>query len=202
MNSRNNRGMIRTLIRDVAIFVLNTPIIGDLLKLSDSIVIGSVAGAYSSQNYELCLQYALHGLTRKRKKISGHDRWIWWQYMKYGMESAYKTYTCVDYEKLRDLALSGPAPEEEREVGETLVKLSALGYACKDKEGAVSLIKLAGKTDKSWGEPDFLLGWFNLPGDESVHYFKQAIEKDSSYKSKILNNERCTKYPDIIAQLN
>jgi len=143
--------MIRGVIRDVAIFLLNTPIIGDLLKQSDSVVMGSVGGAYFSRNYELCLQYALHGLTRKRKKITEHDRWIWWQYMKYGMESAYKIYTCADYEKLRDLALSGPAPEEGRENCETLVKLSALGYACKDEEGAVKLIKLAGKTDKSWG---------------------------------------------------
>ena len=195
--------MIRALIRDVAIFVLNTPIIGDLLKLSDTVVMGSVAGAYFSQNYELCLQFALHGLTRKRKKITEYKRWIWWQqYMKFGTDSAYEIYSCADYEKLRDLALGGPAPEEHREVAEILVKLSTLAYACKDKEGSVSLIKLAGKIDKSWGEPDFLLGWFNLPSDESVHYFNQAIEKDSSYKSKILNDKRCNKYPDITAQLD
>jgi hypothetical protein len=120
-------------------------------------------------------------LTRKRKKITEYKRWIWWQqYMKFGADSAYEIYSCADYEKLRDLALNGPTSEEEREVGEILVKLSALGYACKDKKGAVSLITLAGRTDKSWREPDFLLGWFNFPGDESVRHFKQAIEKDSS----------------------
>jgi hypothetical protein len=193
--------MIGTFIRSIFKFVLRVPVLGSLLKLSDTVVLGSMYGSYSIQNYEDALQYALHGLTRKRNKITEHTRWVWWEFMKYGIESAYKIYSCLDYEKLRDLVLVGPKPDEKREIAKALVKLSALGYSCKDKEGTLKLVELAGATDKTWGEPDYLMGWFSLPSEESVSYFKQAIEKDSSYKSRILNDKGCNKYPDLIAQL-
>jgi len=190
--------LVRTLFR----FVLNFPLIGNLLKKSDSLVLGAAYGSLLIQNYEESLQFALHGLTRKRKRFTDHTRWDWWEFMKLGIESAYKMYSCVDYEKLRDLILDGPEPDENREIAKLLIKLSALGYSCKDKKGTLKLVELAGATDKTWGEPDYLIGWFNLPSEDSVRYFKQAIEKDPSYKSKILNDNVCNKYPDIIALLN
>lgn len=196
--------MFSNIIRHVFKHLFHVPIISHLLKLSDNIMIGAIYGSFLSQNYEDSLQFSLYGLKRKRKNNNRHSHDTWWEFMKYAIKSALKVYKREYYEELRKLAINGPKPIEGREIAQSLIELSALGYSFRDKKDMsqlVELAELAGSADSSWGEPDFILGWYKLPNNEAILHFKKAINKDPSYKSRVMHDSTCNKYPEIIAQI-
>ncbi len=184
-------------LRSLFKFLLNMPVIGNLLKMSDSILLGAVYGTYLIEQYEESLNYAFYGLSRKRKKHGDNPNW---DIMDYAIKSATKLNRRSDYEKLYQLAIASPDSVEGREVGKIILRLAMWAHTFKDREGVVELVNLASHTDKTWGEPDFLMGWFNMPSDESINYFRQAIEKDESYKKRILNDTACNRHSNIIAE--
>lgn len=62
---------------------------------------------------------------------------------------------------------------------------------------------IASKADKTWGEPDFILGWQALvfgAGNAEEHLI-HAIEKDKRMLFRIANDDICKKYPHIIKKL-
>ena len=183
--------------------MFRVPLLGGWLKSVDSILLGYAHGSFVSGRYEECLDFCLRGLVKKRKKNDSHTRWLLMEYIKHSVNSALKLNREVDYIKLRDLILDFPREKllVGRELSELILKLSMWGYNFNDRDGILKLAKLAGGFDATWGEPDFLIGWFSLPDAESVCFFRKAIEKDASYKSRILNDGDCRKYPELLSEL-
>jgi len=188
------RKMVNKIIRDA---VRKIPLLNKLIKSSDAILLGYVAGLFSNRQYEECLEYAYHGLS----EFASKDHFVWWEFLRISVECGKKINKTSDYELLKNYALRGPKPIEGRKIAVTMLQLSKWGYDAGDFKGSIEFARMASVADENWGDPDFVIGWYLLPKQESIFYFKSAIKKDSELRNTILNNSTCKRYPEIIADL-
>lgn len=188
------------LIRLVIHIITHLPVIGKRLRTSTSYALGQIGGAYSFGDYRKCFELA-HSYLSEMKGAADTDKLIWWEVFRYATLSAAKLQGKSEYCHLGELLENGYDLINERIVAETLVKLSMLAFYFHDKVGMVKYAELAAHSDNSWGEPDFLLGWYQLPSDDSVSFLKKAIKKDKSYLDRIKTDAECLKYPELIEEI-
>jgi hypothetical protein len=106
-------------------------------------------------------------------------------------------------QQLIEYANSGIKPFEGYFVAYSFLEFSRWKYESQDYEEAVEYAEIASKADKTWAEPDFILGWygFSLNTGNPEEHLSRAIEKDRRILFRIANDDICKQYPHIISKL-
>lgn len=185
------------MMKFISYLLFCAPVIRDITLRSTSMVQGGAHGFYNAGNYKMALKLALVGLEKTKGMESKNDQWQWWEFMKLAIDTGIKLNNESDYEAVKQYALTDYSPSS-REVAKYYLRLSMLGFNFNDK-AIVDLAEMALKADESWGEPEFMLGWYMLKEniDAAISHFKKAIEKDASYKERIREDEVCNRYPQV-----
>ncbi len=178
--------------------LLSFPFSGKAIKSSDAYILGQLQLLFANNDYLECLSKSLDFLRKSKNK---GEPLLWWEFSSIAILSTAKLQNRDTYNELVALLTDHEIPSGKRSVAESLVKLSMLGYFFQDKEGMLKLAEQAKKADESWAEPEFLLGWYQLPSTGSATHLKNAINIDSEYLSRIRSDSTCLKYPEIIKQL-
>jgi len=178
--------------------LLSFPFLGKAIRSSDAYILGQLQSLFANNDYLECLSESLDYL---KKPNSKGDQLLWWEFASFAILSTAKLQDRDAYNELVILLADREIPSNKRSVAESLTKLSMLGYFFQDKEGMLKLAEQAKKADESWAEPEFLLGWYQLPSMDSVTHLKNAINIDSEYLSRIKSDSTCLKYPEVIEQL-
>jgi len=189
------------LIKFLISLILRIPVVGTKLKTSSSFVLGQIGFAFSSKDYRGCLDLIYASIEYEPPKIRSND-WIWWEIIRYSVLSAAKLKNANDYKHISDILSKNINPLKDRSVAETLIKLSQLAFYFQDLIGAKKYAMLSIEADEKWGEGEFLLGWYNLPTEESIEYFKSAINKDKKYLKRIQTDDKCLEYPEILKHVS
>ncbi len=168
---------------------------------------GRIFRCWEAQEYENATQIAIHALEKYRNKKSRFlpfmDHHHWWSFMKYGVDSA----KCIENEELREklieYANTGIEPFEGYDVAYSYLEFSRWKYHADSYEEAVKYAEVASRSDSTWAEPDFILGWYGLllsTGNAEEH-LGRAVEKDQRVLFRIANNSICKQYPHIVSKL-
>ena len=176
--------------------LLTLPILGKKIRNSEGFLYGQVHTLYNNKNYEKSLQLAIKGLISH-----GASSTLSYDLLKYAILSVANIKKREFYDDVKEIVLSNFATTTGREYAESVIKLSLLGHFFDDRVGMIELAKIASSMDETWGEADFLLGWYDLKDSHSIEYFRSAISKNIAYKERILNDPNCKKYPDILNAL-
>jgi len=186
------------MMKFISYLLFCAPVIRDIALRSTSMVQGGAHGFYNAENYKMALKLALVGLEKTKRMESKDDQWQWWEFMKLAIDAGVKLNNEPDYEAVKQYALTGDHTPSGREAAKYYLRLSMLGFNFNDKK-IVDLAEMALKSDESWGEPEFMLGWYMLKEDidAAIPHFKIAIEKDASYKERIREDEMCNRYPQV-----
>ncbi|MCU7801929.1 MAG: hypothetical protein KZQ96_01930 [Candidatus Thiodiazotropha sp. (ex Lucinoma borealis)] len=182
--------------------LLKIPILGNKIRSSDGYLLGQIQALFSMEDYLQCFQLAYQRLYENKTSSIEQDSHSYPDFVKYAVRSAAKLKDQSIYDEVKNIILSIGVKYYEREISESIIELSLLGYFFQDKDGMFNLAELASEIDKSWGEPYFLLGWYKLPNREAIPYFNDAISKDPLYRKRILEDSVCNKYPKIIAEID
>jgi len=183
------------------------PFIKSSIQESSGGLYGKIFRHRDNNDYELATEVALFALEKYRNKKSffledmiHHD---WWSFMQLGVEYATITDNQMHKNTLMDLANSGMEPFEGYNVAYSYLEFSKWSYQNDDNDTAVKYAEKASKADTTWGETDFILGWYALifGTDNAEAYLSKAIEKDQRYLLHIINNDICQQYPNIINNL-
>ncbi|MGD9170051.1 MAG: hypothetical protein PVI97_08325 [Candidatus Thiodiazotropha sp.] len=181
--------------------LLKIPILGSKIQSSDGYLLGQIQALFSIGDYKQCFQLTSQRLLADKKKPIEQDSYTYSEFIKYAVLSAAKLKNRSVYDEVKHILLNIGVRHYERDIAQSIVKLSLLGYFFQDKDGMSKLAKLASEIDEGWGEPYFLLGWYEVPNKAAIPYFNDAIAKDPSYRKRILEDSECNKYPEIITEL-
>jgi len=188
-------------------FISKIPFVKKYFQESIGGLHGNIFRHRDNNEYELSTEVALFALEKYRNKkslcLQDMIHHHWWSFMQLGVESATHTENQMHKDKLIDFANSGIEPFEGYNVAYSYLEFSKWSHLNNDTNTAIKYVKKALKADKTWGEPDFILGWYALlfGMDNAELYLSQAIEKDKGYLLHIINNDICQQHPNIINNL-
>ena len=140
---------------------------------------------------------------RKPTLIPQMHHHTWWTFMSHAVKSAKHIEQEDLKSRLIDFAESGIQPFDGYNVASAFLEFSRWEYRAGNHEKALEYAEIASNADDTWGEPDFLLGWFKLvlgkaDAEESL---SRAIEKDQRILFRVASNDVCKQYPGMIAKL-
>lgn len=168
---------------------------------------GSIFRYWDAKNYEKAAEIAIYALEKYRNRTSKlmpyMDHHNWWGFMKHGVDSARYVENDELRKKLIEYAEAGIEPYEGYDVAYSYLEFSRWMYQAEEYDSAVKYAEIASAADKTWAEPDFILGWYALllsRGSAEEHLSK-AIEKDHRVLFRISNDDVCKQYPHILNQL-
>ncbi len=168
---------------------------------------GRIFRYWEKKEYEKATKVALFALEKYRNKKSKFlpfmDHHHWWSFVKYGVDSAKYTEDIEHRNILIKYATSGIEPFEGYDVAYSYLEFSRWQYQKQDQENAIKYAKIASKADRTWAEPDFILGWYSLifSSGNAEEHLCHAIDKDHRFLFRIVNNDICKQYPHIINKL-
>lgn len=169
---------------------------------------GAIYHNWDRGDYVKATRIAIFGLKKHRHKKSRFlppaiDHSYWWSLMRDGADSARHISNSELKETLIDQALLGPKPFEGYDVAFSFLEFSKWKYEERNEEKAFEYAALAANSDTTWGEPDFILGWYALVlgRDGAEGHFDKAIEKDLRKLAQILDNDVCKGFPEITSSL-
>jgi hypothetical protein len=127
----------------------------------------------------------------------------WWNFVKYGVDSARQIKNEQLRGKLINLANTGIEPFQGYDVAYSYLEFSRWKYQTGNYDEAIKYAELASQTDSTWAEPDFMLGWYGLAvsAGNAEAYLSRAIEKDHRILFRVANNDVCKQYPHLINKL-
>ncbi len=183
------------------------PYIRKKINESEGGLSGAVFRCQADGNYIQATKIAIYALEKFRHKKSrltpGMEHHSWWSFMRHATESAGQTDDSMLKEKLITLAEKGIKPFEGIYVAKSFLEFSRWSYRAEIYDKAIKYAEIAADADKTWAEPDFLLGWYGLvlSTGNAESYLSQAIEKDARILFRVVNNDICKQYPSIIKKL-
>lgn len=136
-----------------------------------------------------------------KRMIGGGD--FWWFFMSLATESLKHCTDQSKWEEAIELAESSRNPPEDYHAAQSYLAFSHWKYAMEDYDTAIKFAEIASRADSSWGEPDFVLGWYRLVlgGGDAMHHLTEAVRKDSRIFFRIANDPQCRQFPHIIQKL-
>ena len=166
---------------------------------------GRIFRCWEKREYEKATNIAIYALEKYRNKTNNPvmDHHHWWSFMKYGVDSAKYIENEELREKLIEYANTGIEPFEGYDVAYSYLEFSKWKHHSKSYEVAIKYAEVASRSDSTWAEPDFILGWYGLllgTGNAEEHLDK-AVEKDHRVLFRIANNDVCKQYPHIVNKL-
>jgi len=169
---------------------------------------GAIFHCWDRGDYDRATRIAIFGLKKHRNrkgKILPPEIYhgYWWTLMKIGADSARHISNAHLKKSIIDQANLGIEPFEGYDVAYSFLEFSKWKYEEKNEKEAIEYAMLASNADETWGEPDFILGWYALVlgHDGAECHFDKAIEKDLRKLGQILDNDVCKRFPGIIANL-
>jgi hypothetical protein len=198
--------LTRTLLA-VLRLLAKIPPIKNFIAESSGGISGRIFRCWDNKEYEKATQLAIHALEKYRNKTSRFmpfmDHHNWWQFMKHGVDSASHINDENLREKLVTYANAGIAPFEGYAVAYSYLEFSRWKYYAQNYDEAIKYAEVAAIADKTWAEPDFILGWYGLVLNmgKAEEKLIQAIEKDRKMLFRIVNNDVCKQNPHIINKL-
>ncbi len=178
-------------------------------KIEDSIggLSGTIFRYQHSDDYLNATRTAIYALEkyrhRKGRFIPEMMHHHWWSFMRHAVESASHIDDHELKEKLIDYAEHGIEPFEGNYVAVAFLEFARWRYREGNHDKAIEYARLAAAADKTWAEPEFILGWFGLvmsTGDAEEH-LSRAIKIDRRILFRVVNNDICKQYPAIIRKL-
>lgn len=195
--------ILLTVLRPIA----KIPPIKKLISESVGGLDGSIFRSWEKHEYEKATEIAIHALekfrNRKSRFLPFMDHHNWWQFMKFGVDSASHINNEHLREKLVTYANAGIEPFEGYDVAYSYLAFSRWKYLDQNYDEAIKYAEIAATADKTWAEPDFILGWYGLVlgNGKAEDHLIRAVEKDSRIFFRIVNNEICKQHPQIINKL-
>ncbi len=172
-----------------------------LLLKSNSILSGVIDGLLIKKRYSEAYQFCLIGLENGRNRKLAEESY-WWDYLHNCLKLIRKIDRHEDRNFFIDIA-QGKKNDgaEARLVASSFIELSRWSFKDKDTDSMIRLAKCAGEKDPSWGEPDFLIGWYGLfvDGIDYIGYFKSSITKERKYINRIKNDKECSHNKKVIS---
>jgi len=187
--------------------LVKIPPIKKLIAESAGGLSGRIFRLQEKKEYEEATQVAIYALVKYRNKKSRFlpfmDHHNWWQFMKYGVDSASHMNNENLREKLVTYANAGIAPFEGYDVAYSYLEFSRWRYYAHNYDEAIKYAEVAAVADKTWAEPDFILGWYGLVlnNGNAEKMLIRAVEKDPKMLFRIVNNDVCKQNPHIISKL-
>lgn len=132
---------------------------------------------------------------------TGQD--LWWVFMKFAVDSL-QTYNDPDtWDELIEMARNGVEPFEGYSFAQSQLAFSHWKYRTGDYDTAVEFAETAARADATWGEPDFVLGWYCLAlgGGDALAHLTKAIGKDRGILFRIASDPLCRRHPHIVQKL-
>lgn len=168
---------------------------------------GAISRCAAREKHDKAVALAIDALATYRHQSSrfpfptGQD--LWWVFMKFAVDSL-QTYDDPDtWDELIEMARNGVEPFEGYDVAQSFLAFSQWKYRAGDYEAAVMFAETAARADVTWGEPDFILGWYCLArgGGDALAHLTRAIGKDPGMLFRIASDPLCSQHPHIIETL-
>lgn len=134
----------------------------------------------------------------------------WWQLMQIAINIAqrFEPWTqkpiCEPLRRLLSLSDNAPQPWQGRAVAYCYATLSLWAFQEGFIQKALDKITIAIHADKSWGYPEYLLGWYGLllEGIDPILHFKRAIQIDAYWLQYLNQDPLLNHFPTIKAAIN
>ncbi len=145
-------------------------------------------------------QSASRSAKQSRDWASHHH---WWQFMSYAVASLEQCDDPEAWDEAMALARNGIEPFQGYAVAYAFHAFARRKMAERDYVAATAFAIVAGHADETWGEPEFLLGWYELASGEGdgMAHLSRAVRKDRTVLTRIADDPTCRSHPDLIAKL-
>lgn len=197
---------VKGTIVETLTLLIDTPVIGRMLRCSFTLVCCALARYRRKGNYIglylLLTDVLSHGAFRR-------DPERWWYLMRFAVAITQERQInwlirdIVLEDNLMLLGSLGPRPLKGYDVAYSFVGFSLWLFERGDVLSAVSMIKIAEGADETWGYPEYLHGWFGLftTGINSVEYFARAVQIDWSFLQKMKHDKTCSEHPEMLHEV-
>lgn len=127
----------------------------------------------------------------------------WWMYMDLAASNLEKCDDREKWEELIEMASNGIKPFQGYDVASSFLAFSRWKYRVGDHDRAIEFAQIAANADATFGEPDFLLGWYRLVlgGGDALDHLSAAVRKDKRIIFQIAKDPECRKHPHILQKL-
>lgn len=169
--------------------------------------VGTISRCANKGLHDRAVAHAFDALNEYRDipdgKFMSSGREYWWTFMSLATESLQHCDDQSKWEEAIALAKASRNPPEDYDAAQSYLAFSHWKYAMEDYDAAIEFAEVASRADPSWGEPDFILGWYRLVlgGGDALHHLTEAVRKDSRIFFRIANDPECRQYPHIIQKL-
>ncbi|MDH3704196.1 MAG: hypothetical protein OEU46_23100 [Alphaproteobacteria bacterium] len=169
--------------------------------------IGTISRYTKKGMHDKAIAHAFDALNEYRdnpggnRMPSGGD--FWWFFMSLATKSLRQCDDQSKWDEAIELAKASRNPPEDYYAAQSYLAFSHWKYAMEDYDAAIEFAEVASRADSSWGEPDFVLGWYRLVlgGGDAMHHLTEAVRKDSRIFFRIASDPKCRQYPHIIQKL-
>jgi hypothetical protein len=127
----------------------------------------------------------------------------WWEFMSYAVASLEQCDAPEAWDEAMALARHGMEPFQGYAVAYAFLAFARRKLAVGDDDAATAFAIVAGHADETWGEPEFLLGWYELASGQGdgMAPLSRAVRKDPRILTRIADDPTCRQHPDLIAKL-
>jgi hypothetical protein len=168
---------------------------------------GAIARLAKQERHDEAVNFAIEAIKDYRdgspgKLIpNGYD--MLWVFMRLAIHSLPNCEDQKRWEDVFEIAKEISEPVENYFAAQSYCQFSLWKYETGDDGAAIQLAEIASRVDKTWGQPEFLLGLYCLviSGRDPMKHFTEAIRKDHRIIFRIANHPDCRQHPHIIHQL-
>lgn len=129
----------------------------------------------------------------------------WWQLMQMAINIAqrFEPWTqkpiCAPLKRLLSLSDSAPQPWQGRAVAYCYATLSLWFFQEGNIPKALDKVRIAIHADRSWGYPEYLLGWYGLliEGIDPIKHFIRAIQIDGRWQQCLMQDPLLNHFPAV-----
>jgi tetratricopeptide (TPR) repeat protein len=189
-------------VRFILTIMYSIPPLSRYLEKTKPFLIGKISKLLKNEKYNEALDLSRSGLEKCDKKFEFDHLW-WWEFMSYAVYCAQTLNDDKTMSKLFEMAENGFEPFEGRHYSYCYCYFSHFKYVEGDYDLAINLAERANKADDTFGDPFYLLGYYELfiNDQDPLELFKAAIERDHSILNRIVNHPALKEFPNIIAKL-
>ena len=189
--------------------LMKIPLIKKVASESVGGLFGSIFRCWEHEDYEKATKIAIYALEKYKNKnrkitlLADYYKFIWWSFMRCGVDSAQHIENKELRNKLIEHAKSAIEPYNNYDAAYSYLEFSRWMYQSEQYDAAIRYAEIASNADITWAEPDFILGWYSLllnKGNVEA-FLSMAIKKDQRILFRISNNDICKQYPHILNKL-
>lgn len=169
--------------------------------------VGAISGCSQRGEHDEAVALAIDALKAYRHQPAGKfipsGSSSWWFLMHLAVRSLEECDDRDTWDELIEMARNGVEPFEGYSFAQSYLGFSLWKYRYGEHDAAVEFAEIAARADPTWGEPDFVLGWYCLAvgGGDPLAHLTKAIRKDRGILFRIARDPLCRQHPHIIQRL-